>query len=59
MAWLGVEIDPEANAAHAKLVSSRRSKIPVYRLATDEEMMIARHTVALLAGRTPKREKVA
>lgn len=59
MAWLGVDIDPEANAAHALLISSRRSRIPIYRLATDEEMMIAQHTVTLLAGRSPQREKVA
>jgi acetate kinase len=59
MRWLGIDIDPDANAAHAELISSRQSRVPVYRLATDEEMMIARHTVSLLAGQSPQREKVA
>jgi len=47
--WLGADIDPVANAAHAELISQPKSRIPLYRIATDEEMMIARHTLACLA----------
>ena len=47
--WLGIDIDPAANAAHAELISQPESQIPAYRIATDEEMMIARHTLACLS----------
>lgn len=60
--WLGADLDPQANAAQAERISGPQSRIPLYRIATDEEMMIARHTVSLLAGRKPlhpQHEKVA
>jgi acetate kinase len=56
LAWLGVTIDPAANAAHALLISQPRASVPVYVVPTDEEIMIARHTLALLAGRSPKQD---
>ncbi|MCR6632017.1 MAG: acetate/propionate family kinase [Magnetospirillum sp.] len=43
-AWLGVDVDPAANVRHAQLVSTPASKVPVYVIPTDEEMMIAKHT---------------
>jgi acetate kinase len=52
LAWLGVAIDPAANAAHALLISQPRASVPVYVVPTDEEIMIARHTLALLIGRS-------
>jgi acetate kinase len=48
LGWLGVELDPTANAAHALRISRANSRIAVYVIPTDEELMIARHTVALL-----------
>jgi acetate kinase len=48
LGWLGVELDPAANAAHALRISRANSRIAVYVIPTDEELMIARHTVALL-----------
>ena len=51
LAWLGVALDPEANSAHALLISPRASRVALYVVPTDEELMIARHTLALLAGR--------
>jgi acetate kinase len=48
LAWLGVTIDPNENARHARLISRTGSSIPVYVLPTDEELMIAQHTLALL-----------
>ncbi len=50
LAWLGGALDAAANATHALLISSRESRIPIYIVPTDEELMIARHTLALLAS---------
>jgi len=48
MAWLGVELDPAENSRHASRISRSSSRIPVYVVPTDEEQMIAQHTLALL-----------
>jgi acetate kinase len=48
--WLGVAVDAAANASGRPLISGRDSRVPVYVVPTDEELMIARHTSALLAG---------
>jgi acetate kinase len=45
---LGVELDRSANDEGAALVSSPRSRVAVRVLATDEDLMIARHTRELL-----------
>src|SRR5262249_37517563 len=47
VAWLGAVIDPAANAKHAFLISRPESRLPLHVIATDEELMIARHTLAL------------
>jgi acetate kinase len=49
LAWLGLGIDPKANAAHALRISPSDSRVAVLVVPTDEELMIARHTVALLS----------
>jgi acetate kinase len=46
MEWLGAQIDNEANRASAQIISSRSSKTIVLVIPTDEERMIAEHTVA-------------
>lgn len=43
-AWLGIRLDPEANAAHATSISTPDSAVSVWVVPTDEELMIARHT---------------
>jgi acetate kinase len=48
-AWLGLEIDPERNAAGAGRISSDTSRVETWVIPTDEEGMIARHTAAALA----------
>jgi acetate kinase len=48
LAWLGVSLDAAANADGRSLISQAGSRVPVYVLPTDEELMIARHTLALL-----------
>lgn len=55
--WLGVDIDSAANAAHAELISRPESRVRVYRITTDEEMMIARHTLAYLLQRSLRRSE--
>ena len=49
-AWLGVELDAEANAASGPRLTSATSRVPAWVVPTDEEGMIARHTLALLDG---------
>jgi len=49
--WLGVSLDPVENARHSLRISRGGSQIPVYIVPTDEELMIAQHTLALLWNR--------
>jgi acetate kinase len=52
LAWLGGALDPAANAAGASLISARDSRLAIYVVPTDEELMIARHTLGLLSARS-------
>jgi acetate kinase len=54
-AWLGIELDREANAAKRPRISTPGSKVSVWVIPTNEELMIARHTGDLLGlrGRPP------
>jgi len=47
-AWLGVELDESANRNHDPQISTAHSKVSVWVIPTNEELMIARHTGALL-----------
>jgi acetate kinase len=49
LAWLGVEIDPDANAAAAPVISTPQSRVVVRVIPTDEERMIALHSRAVIA----------
>ena len=49
--WLGVELDEQANATnHSTIVSSLNSKVQVFVIPTNEELMIALGTDAVLNG---------
>jgi acetate kinase len=48
MEWLGIELDRTANRARAQLISTARSRVQVFVIPTDEEAMIARHTLRLV-----------
>ena len=48
LAWLGAELDLAANDAGAMTISTASSRVALYVVPTDEELMIARHTFALL-----------
>jgi acetate kinase len=54
LAWLGAELDEKANADGAPLISRPESRVALHVIPTNEELMIARHSQALLAqqGRT-------
>jgi acetate kinase len=47
-AWLGIELDAAANTSPLTKISTPRSKPSVWVIPTNEELMIARHTGALL-----------
>jgi acetate kinase len=49
-AWLGIALDPAANRAGGPRISADGSRVAVYAVPTDEEQMIARHTLAVLRG---------
>jgi acetate kinase len=46
--WLGVSLDPGANANGGPCISKPKSRVEVWVLPTNEELMIARHTLRLL-----------
>ena len=47
-AWLGIALDDAANRAGGPRISTAASRVAVYAIPTDEEQMIARHTLAVL-----------
>jgi acetate kinase len=49
-AWLGVRLDPEANARPGKsgCITKARSRVAAWVVPTNEELMIARHTLRVL-----------
>jgi acetate kinase len=52
LAWLGAEFDNVANKTGGPLISKPQSRVAIYVIGTDEELMIARHTVSFLTQRT-------
>jgi acetate kinase len=61
LAWLGVGLDPAENAKNSLKISQPNSRIPVYVVPTDEERMIAEHTLSILwtTRSNAKREKAS
>jgi acetate kinase len=50
--WLGVEFDAAANARGGPCISSAASRVSVWAIPTNEELMIARHARRLIARAT-------
>jgi acetate kinase len=50
LAWLGASLDQDANVRHGPRISSQDSKISVWVIPTNEELMIARHTAAIVSA---------
>lgn len=48
--WLGLELDEAANREHKGRISATGSRIAAHVIKTDENLMIARHASALVAG---------
>ncbi|MFT3730477.1 MAG: acetate/propionate family kinase [Hyphomicrobium sp.] len=48
LAWLGIELSDEANEKSQTRISPERSRVACYVIPTDEELMIARHTLQIL-----------
>ena len=58
LTWLGVELDPELNAKHgveqSGQISKDGSRVAVFVIPTNEELLIARDTLRVVSG-APKR----
>jgi acetate kinase len=52
MEWMGLHLDAEANRAGAQVVSAKGSPTTVFVIPTNEELMIAEHTVATARSAT-------
>ncbi|MFO1090476.1 MAG: acetate/propionate family kinase [Hyphomicrobiales bacterium] len=50
LGFLGVDLDAAANLANGPLLTTVRSRTKAYVIATNEEAMIARHALDVLAG---------
>jgi len=48
LGWLGIELDPAANAANDLSIGSATSRVSAWVIPTDEEIVVARHTLALV-----------
>jgi acetate kinase len=50
LAWLGVELDADANRSNEARISTPKSRVSVWVVPTDEEVVIARQTLATLGA---------
>lgn len=48
--WLGLELDPAANDRHGPRITRADSRVAAYVIPTDENLMIARHSRALVGS---------
>jgi acetate kinase len=46
--FLGIQLEPDRNAAHAPVISSEDTAVSVRVIPTDEDLMVARHTRKLI-----------
>jgi acetate kinase len=51
LGWLGAELDSAANGAAGTVISTPKSRVAIYVVPTDEELMIARHTLKVVTER--------
>ena len=52
LAWLGLDFASRANAKGELIISRKRSRVACFVIPTDEELMIARHTLRVLRERS-------
>ena len=48
--WLGIELDSDANARNGPRISAPTSRVSAWVIPTNEELMIARHTAAVIGA---------
>jgi acetate kinase len=56
-AWLGVELDAAANRTGGPCITTRRSRVTGWVIPTNEELMIARHTIRVLGAKLSKEQE--
>ena len=54
-AWLGVMLDLNTNASGGPCITTRASRVSGWVIPTDEDLMIARHTVKLISPKVTNR----
>jgi len=54
MEWMGVHFDRQANRANAQIISAKDSPTMVFVIPTNEELMIAEHTVSTAGVGKPR-----
>lgn len=60
LAWLGAKLDPDANETRALSIAAPGSRVKLFVIPTNEELMIARQTLAVVsAGATSKQSVTA
>ena len=57
LSWLGLELDPAANANGGPLISREGARVACWVIRTDEELMIASHTLRVLGTHASPRSK--
>jgi acetate kinase len=50
LSWLGAQLDARGNINHKTDISTSASRLKLYVIPSDEELMIARHTLELIAN---------
>jgi acetate kinase len=58
LAWLGAELDESANVRGEPVVSTKASRIECLVIPTDEELMIAEHTLGCLRTAQPHHKEL-
>ncbi|CAN7659998.1 acetate/propionate family kinase [Rhizobium sp. LjRoot30] len=56
--WLGFDLDPEENARNALKISTAASRVAVYVVPTDEELMIAEECLSVLPSAETTKEMI-
>jgi acetate kinase len=54
MEWMGVHFDTQANRANAQIISAKTSPTMVFVIPTNEELMIAEHTLSTAGVAKPR-----
>ncbi|MDQ8700856.1 acetate/propionate family kinase [Hyphomicrobium sp. LHD-15] len=52
LSWLGLDVSTQANKKNAPCISRKGARVPCFVIPTDEEFMIATHTLRVLRERT-------